>query len=141
MKILLAIDGSEVSLRAVQALIDHVQWFRDRPEIHLLHVHAPIPVGLALKHVSPETLDRHYREEGEAELASALSLLQTAGLGVTPHIHVGQPAEVIVHQARELGCNLICLGSHGRGAVASAVLGSVAAKVLHLSPVPVMLSR
>jgi len=141
MKILLAIDGSEVSLRAVQALIDHVQWFRDRPDIHLLHVHAPIPVGLALKHVSPETLDRHYREEGEAELAPALSLLQAAGLGVTPHIHVGQPAEVIVHQARELGCNLICLGSHGRGAVANAVLGSVAAKVLHLSPVPVMLNR
>lgn len=141
MKILLAIDGSEVSLRAVRALIDHVQWFRDRPDIHLLHVHAPIPVGLALKHVSPETLDRHYREEGEAELAPALSLLQAAGLGVTPHIHVGQPAEVIVHQARELGCNLICLGSHGRGAVATAVLGSVAAKVLHLSPVPVMLNR
>ena len=141
MKILLAVDGSEASLRAVQGLIEHVQWFRGHPEIHLLHVHAPVPVGLALKHVSPETLDKHYREEGEAVLAPALGLLQEAGLAATPHIHVGHPAEVIVHQAQQLGCGLVCMGSHGRGAVATAVLGSVAGKVLHLAHVPVMLSR
>lgn len=141
MKILLAIDGSEASLRAVQGLIEHVQWFRGHPEIHLLHVHAPVPVGLALKHVSKETLDRHYRDEGEAVLAPALGLLQEAGLTATCHIHVGHPAEVIVHQAQQLGCGLICMGSHGRGAVATAVLGSVAAKVLHLAHIPVMLNR
>ncbi|RTL48456.1 MAG: universal stress protein [Rhodocyclaceae bacterium] len=141
MRILLAVDGSEASLRAVQGLVEHVQWFRGHPEIHLLHVHAPIPVGLALTHVSQDTLDRHYREEGEAVLAPAQGLLEAAGLPCTPHIHVGHPAEVIVHQARELGCGLICMGSHGRGAVASAVLGSVAAKVLHLAHIPVMLNR
>lgn len=141
MKILLAIDGSEASLRAVQGLIEHVQWFRGHPEIHLLHVHPPVPVGLALKHISQETLDQHYREDGEATLAPALALLEEAGLSAVSHIHVGHPAEVIVHQARQLGCGLICMGSHGRGAVANAVLGSVAAKVLHLAHLPVMLNR
>ncbi|MDO8932502.1 MAG: universal stress protein [Rhodocyclaceae bacterium] len=141
MKILLAIDGSDVSQRALASLIDHVQWFRDRPEVHLLHVHLPIPVGLAVQHVSQEALDRYYREEGEAVLADARARLEESGFAVTAHIHVGNPADIIVKVADELGCGLICLGTHGRGAVAGAVLGSVATKVLHLARVPVLLAK
>lgn len=141
MNILLAIDGSEASLRAVRGLIEQCGRFAEKPAIQLLHVHLPVPVGLALKHVSPETLDRYYKEEGEAVLAPARALLEQAGLAVTPHIHVGHPAETIVKVAEELGCALICLGTHGRGALASAVVGSVAQKVLHLARVPVLLSK
>lgn len=141
MKILLAVDGSDVSLRAVRSLVEHAQWFREPPEVHVLHVHPPIPVGLALQHVSRETLDRHYREEGEQALAPALAVLEQAGLKPIRHIHVGQPADVIVHQARELGCDCIGLGTHGRGSVGNALLGSVASRVLHLAHVPVLVSK
>lgn len=141
MKILLAIDGSEVSQRALASLLGHIRWFHDKPEIHLLHVHLPIPVGLAVHHVSKETLDRYYRDEGEAVLAEARRRLDEAGLPLTQHIHVGNPAEVIVKLAEEFGCELICLGTHGRGAVAGALLGSVAAKVLHLANTPVLLAK
>lgn len=141
MNILLALDGSDVSLRALASLVDHVRWFREKPAIHLLHVHLPVPVGLAVQHVSKEALDRYYREEGEAVLADARARLAQADLPVTEHVHVGQPAEVIVRLADELGCELICLGTHGRGAVAGALLGSVAAKVLHLAKVPVLVAK
>jgi nucleotide-binding universal stress UspA family protein len=141
MKILLAIDGSEVSLRAVHSLIDHVRWFREPPQVHLLHVHAAIPVGLAVQHLSQEMLDRYYREEGEAALKPAAELLAKAGIAVTPHIHVGHAAEIIVRLAGELGCELICLGSHGRGGLGNALLGSVASRVLHLSPISVLVAR
>jgi nucleotide-binding universal stress UspA family protein len=141
MKILLAVDGSEASLRATQSLVAHVQWFRDRPEVHVLHVHAPVPVGLALQHVSRETLDRYYREEGESVLAPALAVLQQAGLPAVSHIHVGQAADVIVRLAAELGCEIICLGAHGRGTVGTVLLGSVAARVLQLASVPVLVSK
>lgn len=141
MKILLAIDGSVVSRHALQSLLLHVQWFRDQPAVHLLHVHPPVPVGLAVQHIGPETLDRYYREEGEAVLANARRELEGAGLAVTPHLHVGAPAEVIVRLGEELACDLICLGTHGRDAVANALLGSVAAKVLHLSTIPVLLVK
>ena len=50
-------------------------------------------------------------------------------------------AEAIVHVATGQGCDLICLGTHGRGAIGNALLGSVAAKVLQLSAIPVMLAR
>jgi nucleotide-binding universal stress UspA family protein len=141
MNILLAVDGSETSLRATAGLASHVRWFAEPPTIHLLHVHLPVPVGLALQHVSCETLNRYYLEEGEKVLAPAVELLRSAGLSATTHIHVGHAAELIVRLAGELACELVCLGSHGRGAIAAAVLGSVALKVLQLSPVPVLLFR
>lgn len=141
MKILLPVDGSECSERAVASFIAHLEWFRDRPELHLLHVQPPIPIGSVQEHVGHDTLQRYYREEGEAQLASARRLLDEAGLVYVPHIHVGDPAEVIAHQAAVLACDLIHMGSHGRGAVSSLLLGSVAAKVLHRSRCPVMLER
>ncbi|GAB4173105.1 MAG: universal stress protein [Rhodocyclaceae bacterium] len=141
MKILLAVDGSECSLNAVRGLVSHVRWFSDKPELHVLHVHAPIPIALATGHISREVLDAHYREEGEAALRPAEDILRQAGLPFVRHLHVGEAASVIVKLAGELGCELICMGTHGRGSVAAVLLGSVAAKVLRLSPVPVLLTR
>lgn len=141
MKILLAVDGSEISLRAVRSLIDHVQWFADKPAVHLLTVHPPIPVGLATQHVGQAALERYYREEGETTLAAARQLLDAAHLPHTPHIHVGEPAAIIVKLAGELGCDLICMGSHGHGVLQNAILGSVATRVLHLARVPVLLAK
>ena len=141
MKILLAVDGSEISLNAVHSLIAHVRWFADKPELHLLTVHPPIPVGLATQHVGHAALERYYREEGEAALAPARRLLDGAGLPHTPHIHIGEPAAIIVKGAQELGCDLICMGSHGHGVLQNAILGSVATRVLHLARMPVLVAK
>jgi nucleotide-binding universal stress UspA family protein len=54
---------------------------------------------------------------------------------------VGQPGQVVAHQASELGADLIILGTHGRTAVAGVLMGSVATRVLHESPVPVLLVK
>ncbi len=141
MNILFACDGSAPALAAARGLIEHAQRFSVLPHIHLLFVHPPIPVGLAARHIEREVLDRYYREEGDAALAAADALFETAGLGRTRHIHVGPPAETIARLAAELGCELICMGTHGRGALPTAVLGSVAQRVLHLAPVPVLVVR
>lgn len=141
MNILLAVDGSEISPRVAAGLVTHVRRFAQLPTIHLLYVHLPVPIGLALHHVSRETLDRYYLEEGEKALSAAEAVLREAGLGVTTHIHVGHPADVIVHLATEFGCDLICLGAHGHGAISNTVLGSVTQKVLHHTVLPVLLLR
>jgi nucleotide-binding universal stress UspA family protein len=141
MRILLAVDGSDTSLRAAKSLVGHVQWFREPPEVHLLHVHLPVPVGLALQHVSRETLDRYYREEGQKALEPVREILKQGGLTAVSHIHVGQASEVVVRLADELACDMICLGTHGRGSVGNALLGSVATRVLQLATVPVLLSK
>jgi nucleotide-binding universal stress UspA family protein len=141
MKILLPVDGSECALRAVDHLIAHCAWFRDVPEIHLLHVHAPIPIGRVQAHVGKETLHGYYLEESQELLLLAQSRLDAAGRFHTTHIHVGQPAEVIAKIAGELECDLIIMGTHGRSGVAGLVMGSVAQRVLHQAACPVLLVK
>jgi len=140
-KVLIPVDGSACSDRALGQFVAHAAWFRETPEIHLLHVHAPIPIGRVQQHIDHETLERYYREDSEAQLASAETLLTKAGLAFQRHIHVGPAAEIIVKLARELGCDMVFMGTHGRGALPAAVLGSVASKVLHLADRPVMLAK
>jgi nucleotide-binding universal stress UspA family protein len=141
MKILLPVDGSACAMRAVDHLIAHAGWYRDVPEIHLLHVQAPIPIGRVQAHVGKETLHAYYLEEGQEHLLDAQKKLDAAGRLHTKHIHVGQPAEVIARMASEIGCDLIVMGSHGRGGVAELVMGSVASRVLHLTACPVLLVK
>lgn len=140
-KVLVPVDGSTCSDRAVAQFIEHAAWFRETPEVHLLHVHAPIPVGRVQQHVGHEMLETYYREESDVLLASAETLLRDAGLAFSRHIHVGPAAEIIVKLARELECDIIFMGTHGRGALPAVVLGSVASKVLHLADRPVMLCK
>lgn len=141
MKILLPVDGSDCALRAVDHLIAHSAWFRDVPEIHLLHVHAPIPIGRVQAHVGKETLHAYYLEESQAQLVAAQQRLDAAERFHTTHIHVGLPAEVVAKIAGELGCDLIVMGTHGRSGVAGLVMGSVANRVLHLANCPVLLVK
>lgn len=140
-KVLIPVDGSACSERALAQFIQHATWFRETPEIHLLYVHAPIPMGRVQQHIGHETLDAYYREESEALLQPAAALLNAAGLAFSRHIHVGSAAEIIVKLARELACDMIFMGTHGRGALPAALLGSVASKVLHLADRPVMLAK
>lgn len=141
MKILLPVDGSDCALRAVDHLIAHSEWFREVPEIHLLHVHAPIPIGRVQAHVGKETLYAYYLEESQQALSEAQKKLDAAGRFHTTHIHVGQPAEVIARVAAELGCDLVVMGTQGRGGLAGLVMGSVANRVLHLVSCPVLLVK
>ena len=140
-KILLPVDGSDCALRAVGHLIAHTAWFRDVPEIHLLHVQPPIPIGRALAHVSKETLNSHYIEESREHLLGAQQRLDAANRFHTTHVHVGQTADVIARLAGELKCDLIVMGSHGRSGLAGLIMGSVASRVLHLAPCPVLLVK
>ena len=141
MKILVAVDGSPCADRAVAFAISQAKAWRELPEIHLLHVHLPIPIGRVQAHIGHDTLQAYYREEAEAALASARQALDAAGAAYTAHIHVGQPAEVIAKVAGEIACDMIVMGTHGRGAMASLVTGSVAARALHLAPCPVLLVK
>lgn len=141
LKVLIPVDGSACAEHAVAQLIRHAACCRETPEIHLLHVHAPIPVGRVQQHVGHEVLAAYYREESEAQLHCAEKLLNDAGLAFQRHIHVGAPAALIVKLAQELGCDLIFMGTHGRGALQAALLGSVASRVLHLAHCPVMLVK
>ena len=138
MKILLPLDGSPTSRRAVDyvatrtALIDH------NLEIHLLHVtHTVSPRSF----LAPEEADRFYREQAEEFFASARE--QFARIGVTPHemVVTGDPATAIAETAAKFSPDLIVMGSRGMSPVRALLLGSVAVGVIAQTRRPVLLIR
>ena len=135
MKILVAVDGSKSSLKAVQMLIDRVGWYRSRPEVELVAVHRPLPT---MRGVSKRQADRYYAEESESMLAAARKKLDVAGIAHQARALVGPVAETIVRHAKDKRCDLIVIGTRGMGELKSALIGSIATKVLHLSDRPVL---
>jgi len=142
LKLLVPTDGSESSSRAVDYLIKNIGWIKDGAEIHLLNVQHQIPYGNRVSSaIGPDKLAQYHQEEGTAALTSARQKLDAAKLKYHYHIGVGSEAEVICQYATEKGCDQIVMGTRGLGAMSNLVLGSVATKVIHLSPVPVMLVK
>ncbi|MEX0959184.1 MAG: universal stress protein [Burkholderiales bacterium] len=141
LKILLPTDGSDYALRAVRYLTEHVGWYREPLEVHLLNVQLPIASGAVKMFISQQQLNDYYREEGLKHLQQARSLLETSGVVYQHHIGVGELASTIVEYATDKGCEMILMGTRGRGALKGAMLGSVAMKVLHRAEVPVLLVR
>lgn len=142
MKILLAVDGSQHALKAVDRLIGHACRLRKSPWVELVHVHLPLPKFHNMDRViGKDEIQRYYAEEGDACLAEAKAKLQKAGLRYDSKLLVGPIAEALVEHAEREGCDMIFMGTRGRSSVASALLGSVAARVLQLSPVPVTVAR
>jgi nucleotide-binding universal stress UspA family protein len=139
--LLIPVDGSDYSRRAVEYAIRRAAATRDSTRLHLLNVQAPIVTVNVKLFVSQESLETYYREEGTKALADTLARAQEAGLETHPHIGVGDAARVILDYAAEKAVDEIVMGSHGRGALSGAVLGSVAQKVVHLSSVPVVLVK
>lgn len=138
---LIPVDGSSYSDRAVNYAIRRARNDPTDATLHLLNVQPPwVSVNVKL-FVSPESLQTYYREEGEKSLASAITAIKAAGLVATPHIGVGEAAQVIVDYAREVKADEIVMGTHGRGMLAGGLIGSVAQKVVHLAPVPIVLVR
>jgi len=130
------VDGSAHSLDAVKCLVDHADWYREKPQVELVTVHRPVPklpsMGAA---VGKEQIERYYQEEGEQALAEAKKLLERAGLPYEPRILVGDPADVIIKHAKQSRADLICVGTPTKW------IGSTANKVMNLSEVPVLLVK
>ena len=142
MKILIAVDGSKNSLDAVQCLLDHADWYRDKPDVLLVTVHLPVPklpgMGAA---VGKNQIQKYYEQEGEARLAPAMRMLEAARIPYQTSVLVGPIAESIVQHAKAKRCDLIYIGTRGMTAIGKALVGSVATKVLHISDMPVLLVK
>ncbi len=139
--ILVAVDGSDAALRALDFAARQAAAMTDT-RLHLLYVRLPLRVyGEIEVYAGKERMAELARQEAAVILEGA----RRCAADKVPDVEVeqleGDPAETIVRRASEIGCELIVMGTHGRGRLASAILGSVAYRVVHLSTVPVTLTR
>ena len=137
--ILVAVDGSDTSNRAVGHAIDLISAGL-AAELHLLNVQ-PNLGGAIATFVSRDQIDAHHREEGEKGLASAVALAKKAGIAPKVHIGVGRQGEIVGDFVDKLGAGLVVLGTRGHTGLAGVLLGSVAQDVIAHVKVPVTLVK
>ena len=140
-KLLLPIDGSEGSMRAVEQMIAMRDWYRKPLEIHLLNLQHVLHRDVG-QFVGAANIQDYHEEQGLRELAAACARLDRAGILYHSHIVSGDVGgEAIALFAREQGVDQIIMCTHGRSSIGEFVLGSVAKGVIQHGMVPVTLVR
>jgi nucleotide-binding universal stress UspA family protein len=134
-RILLAVDGSEPSNRAVAVTSDLAR--RTQAEVLVLHVREQEPGRVGA--VAPP-----HDDAAEETLDEAVRSLKDAGVSARGEVMAavfGRAARIILEEANDFGADLVVLGSRGLSDLAGLVLGSVTHKVLHLAHCPVLVVR
>lgn len=140
MKILIAADGSAYSKRMLAYLAAHDEWLGAAHRYTVLTVVQGLP-GRAVRAVDRASLRAYYDEQAEKVLKPIRSFFERQRIDATFVAKVGEPAEVIAAHAMAGRFDLLLMGSHGHGNLASLVMGSVAAKVLATCRTPLLLVR
>lgn len=137
---LIAVDGSEPSLRAVDHVIAEAASCQLKPHIFLINVQAPLSSDIT-RFIDEKIVQEHHRETADIALAGARKKMAQTALACSAHILIGEAAPTIVDFAKDKGCHMIVMGAHGFGSVVSMLMGSVTVKVVHLSAIPVLLIK
>ena len=136
-KILVAVDHSEMSDRAVLAARDLA--LLSKGEVWVLHLRErEMGAKTGVLRIDETTKDAN------AEVAASVEVLTQAGVkahGEVRNTIFGYAAREIVNDAIEVDADVIVMGSRGRGDLAGLLLGSTAHKVIHLSDRPVLVVR
>lgn len=140
MKILVAVDGSPYTKRALAYLTTHDEWLGAAHQYTLLTVVPAVPPRAAAV-IDKATLQAYYQDEAEKVFKPVRAFFAKRGVTAEFVFKIGHAADVIASVAAKGKHDLIMMGSHGHGALANLVLGSVSAKVLAQSEVPVLLIR
>ena len=128
---LVAVDGSDNALRAV-ALVAQQATEMNACAVHLFH---------AQPWLSKEAAETELPQRAWLATERARALLDAKGQPWQLHVAMGEPADQIMALAGHLACACIVIGRRGLGVTQSLLLGSVAYKLMHLSPYPVLVVR
>ncbi len=140
--VLVTLDGSELAERALAYSQDLVC---GSGQITLLSVvNAPdvlvygnYPVPVAVQSESYNDIVDSAREQARTYVDEICSRMRADGATVTGVVDVGEPAQVIIEQAKKLDVDAVVMSTHGRTGFSRWLFGSVTHKVLSAMPCPV----
>ncbi len=138
-RILVPTDGSAGVERAIEQAVALAS-------VHGATIHAVFIVNTANFAALPmetswEGVSDMLREDGEEALERVRTMAAREDVPTETNLIEGTPSKEIVHYATEADCDLIVMGTHGRGGIDRLLLGSVAERVVRASPVPVLTVR
>ena len=145
-KILVPTDGSKTAQKAARYGVDLAK--KLKASVIILSVidqrsfiGQTVPAAQTAMHVI-QPIEDYLREAAEGYAGEIKKLCEKSGVQSKAVITRGHPVEKIVKEAKKSKTDLIVMGSHGRSALAAAVLGSVAYGVIHEdTKIPVLLVK
>ncbi len=138
-RILVPVDGSEASLRALRFAAQRAR--ESQGEVHLLHVEPPMVSEELRAYATRPELEKVREEARGHVLQAATDALAAEKVRSTGHLQRGEPAHTIARFAAAHAIDEVVMGTRGLGALGSVFLGSVAQRVVHLVEVPVTLVK
>ena len=135
--ILVSTDFSDFSTAAIEYASSLALLYGAR--IHLVHVIEPGPVvGVHNVELNTSMLMNELETSAEEEMRKFVYWKLKNNTNLEQVILQGEPHREIVRYAQEHEIDLIVIASHGRTGLAHMLMGSVAEKIVRLSPVPVL---
>ncbi len=143
--IVLGYDGSDCSKRALTAAVGLLRQVKDSRAIVVRGYE--IVMGLVPPGMTSSTLMmageleaqvQAAEEAGRRHVDEARAELESAGVAAETAVSPGGAVPALLQAVEEFGADMIVLGSHGEGALSGAIMGSTAYRILHRSPVPVL---
>jgi nucleotide-binding universal stress UspA family protein len=137
-KILVALDGSDGSKRALSAAAQHARLTNS--DLVLAYVIDWSPYSF---HTPQELEERHKRRESEIQRANdsvlnpEIAALEAEGINVETVVHHGKIAETLLALGDQHGISQIYIGRRGESRVHAMIFGSVSAALVQTSSVPV----
>ena len=141
--ILIASDGSELAERAAARGLELAKLLAAKvTAVTVTEPWAAVVTGEAALGFPFEEYEKSAAEDAARILAGITAMAKKMDfVCATAHVKDQHPAEGIIAAAKEHGCDLIVMASHGRRGLAKLFLGSEATRVLTLSAVPVLICR
>ena len=144
--ILLPVDGSRLALKGAKAGIRLAKALRARvTAVYVIPPFMPIAYGDAAVYV-PALSPQAYKQSSEKAARRALGVVEAEAkkarvrcksrFVIAAQVHAG-----VLRVARGEKCDAISMASHGRGGLASVLLGSETTRVLAHSKLPVLVTR
>jgi nucleotide-binding universal stress UspA family protein len=145
-KILISTDGSEAAQKAAMYAVDLAKQLKASIIVlSIIDKRSFIGQTVQAKEATMnviEPLEDYLREAAEGYVGEIIELCNKNGVSSKTVITSGHPVEVIVKEAERAKADLIIIGSHGKSALAAAVLGSVTYGVIHKdTKIPVLIVR
>jgi len=136
--ILTAIDFSEITDAVVKYAIKFAKSYNG--SIRLLHIAEPPSAFLGddvgpqvVRDIKAATIKKEHKQ-----LDTITELMEAEGIEVKSIIIQGSTVEKIIEQSEKANADIIILGSHGKGVIASAIMGSTCQGVIQKSKCPVL---
>lgn len=125
-------DSAELALAQARKLAE-----RPHTRLHICHIatgeglEAPVSLGMNIPDDFPEA------KEARAQLQHLRAQLGSS-IDAQIHLRMGEPVAALLALIKELKPDMLVVGSHGKGALRRALVGSVSSAMVQRSPVPVL---